>query len=307
MFSAKKLEKLVAAGIISPEQKSEILKFDDTTSGGFVMKALSLLAIFTIGIGVISMIASNWEAISDGVKLFVMFVVLFATAGGAVYYRQTGQTDKAENWLVGLFLFTGAAIGLVIQIYHLSGGKMHTPFGFWCLTTLPLLFAAKKKNIAYFWVSLFLAWCAMFFISFKAFRLERLLEVYALLVAVGFLLNKYVPNFVAGSVLKKQSFFAFYLVLAVYILWYSGERLLISAGILLATSFLYYHYQDYRKVRLNIKFAGLWVFGAYIYFGDEIGLFSTGLGLILSGVLLILLLKGVSKISKQIKGGQKNA
>jgi len=307
MFSAKKLEKLVAAGIISPEQKSEILKFDDAVSGGFVMKALSLLAIFTIGVGVISIVASNWEAISDGVKLFVMFAVLFGTAGGAVYYRQTGQTDKAENWLAGLFLFVGAAIGLVIQIYHLSGGKIHTPFGFWCLATLPLLFAAKKKNVAYFWVLLFLVWCTMWLTDYWPFRLQLLLEAYATLLAVGFLLCKYVPSFAAGSVLEKQSFFAFYLVLAVYILWYSLSHLLISAGILLATSFLYYHDREYRKIRLNIKFAGLWVFSAYIYLGDKIGLFSTGIGMIISGVVLIAVLKGISKISKQLRGGQENA
>jgi len=307
MFSAKKLEKLVAAGIISPKQKSEILEFDDAASGGFVMKALSLLAIFTIGIGVISLVASNWEAISDGVKLFVMFAVLFATAARAVYYRKRGQTDKAENWLAGLFLFTGAAIGLIIQIYHLSGGKIHTPFGFWCLATLPLLFAAKKKNVAYFWVPLFLVWCTMWLTDYWSFRLQLLLEAYATLLAVGFLLCKYVPSFAAGSVLKKQSFFAFYLVLAVYILWYSLPHLLISAGILLVSSFLYYHYQDYRKIRLNIKFAGLWVFSAYIYLGDKIGLFSTGVGMILSGVALILLLKVVSKLLARIKTEKKNA
>lgn len=305
MFKAKKLDKLVGAGIISPEQKQQILEFEDKAGSGLVMRALNLLGIFTIGIGVISLVASNWEDISDSLKLIVMFMMLAGAAGMTVWCKQKGQDNTAEKWLVGVFLFVGAAIGLVIQVYQLSGNIYHLPFAFWWAATLPLLFAAKKKYVAWFWVPLFLAWCAMY--AGGGFWLEVCLGVYAALYAGGWLLSKYKPDFVAGEVLRRDACFAFYLVLAGYMLLQDEWHLLISGLILLLTSALYHHLKDYRHVRFNIKFGGLWVLSLYIWLGDKIGLFSTGIGLIISGVGLILLLKGVVKVSKRINGGIENA
>lgn len=305
MFKARQLDKLVKAGIISKEQQKQILAFDDTAGGGFVMRALNLLGIFTIGIGVISLVASNWEYISDNLKLIVMFAVLFGTAGMAVVDKLKGQDERSEKWLVALFLLVGAAIGLVIQIYQLSGNIMHLPFALWWAATLPLLFAAKKKYVVWFWVPLFLAWCAMY--AGGKYWLEILLAVYAALFAGGWALSKYKPDFAAGEVLRRDACFAFYLVLAGYILWWKLSHLIIGALILLLTSVIYHTFKDYRKVRLNIKFVGVWVFSLYGYLGDEIGLFSTGIGMIISGVVLIALVKGVAKWSKLVKRGEKNA
>lgn len=304
MFKVKQLDKLVKAGIITVEQQKQILAYDDT-GGGFVMRALNLLGIFTIGVGVISLVASNWEYIGDNLKLIVMFALLFGAAGMAVSNKLKGQDNRAEKWLVVLFLFVGAAIGLVIQIYQLSGNIMHLPFALWWAATLPLLFAAKKKYVAWFWVPLFLGWCAMYAFDYQTFGLEKFLVVYAALYAGGSFLSKYKPDFVAGEVLRRDACFVFYFVLAEYILWWNSLHLTISALILLLTSGVYHYFKDYGKVRLNIKFAGLWVFSLYIYLGDKIGLFSTGIGLIISGVLLIALVKGVVKWSKLIKKEEK--
>ena len=303
MFKAKQLDKLVKAEIISDEQQKQILAYDDGVGGGFVMRALNLLGIFTIGIGVISLVASNWEYLGDNLKLIMMFVLLSGAAGMAVSNKLKGQDNKAEKWLVALFLLVGAAIGLVIQVYHLSGNIYHLPFAFWWAATLPLLFAAKKKYVAWFWMPLFLAWCAMY--AGGRHWLEILLAVYVTLFVSGWALSKYKPDFAAGSVLQRDAFLAFYLVLAIYILWYKFSHLVVSGVILLMTSCVYQYFKEYRKVRLNIKFAGLWVFSLYIWLGDKIGLFGTGIGLIISGAVLIALVKGVSKWSKLVKKEEK--
>ncbi len=303
MFKAKQLDKLVKAEIISGEQQKQILAYDDGVGGGFVMRALNLLGIFTIGIGVISLVASNWEYLGDNLKLIMMFVLLSGAAGMAVSNKLKGQDNKAEKWLVALFLLVGAAIGLVIQVYHLSGNIYHLPFAFWWAATLPLLFAAKKKYVAWFWMPLFLAWCAMY--AGGRHWLEILLAVYVTLFVSGWALSKYKPDFAAGSVLQRDAFLAFYLVLVIYILWYKFSHLVVSGVILLMTSFVYQYFKEYRKVRLNIKFAGLWVFSLYIWLGDKIGLFGTGIGLIISGAVLIALVRGVSKWSKLVKKEEK--
>lgn len=308
MFKAKQLNKLVKAGIISADQEKQILAYDDGISGGFVMRALNLLGIFTIGIGVISLVASNWEYLGDNLKLIVMFALLFGAAEKVILYKQKGFDVQAEKCLVLLFLLVGAAIGLVIQVYHLSGDIWHLPVAFWWVTTLPLLFAAKKKYVAWFWVPLFLAWCAMY-AGERYWRdlLDTLLVTYAAVFAGGWTLSRCKPDFAAGAVLERDAFFAFYLVLAFYILSWNLSNLIIGGLILFATSVVYYCLKDYRKVRLNIKFAGLWVFSLYIYLGGKIGLFGTGIGLIVSGGVLIALIKVVSRISKQVTEEKKNA
>ena len=47
------------------------------------------------------------------------------------------------------------------------------------------------------------------------------------------------------------------------------------------------------------------MFSLYIWLGDKIGLFGTGIGLIISGAVLIALVKGVSKWSKLVKKEEK--
>ena len=57
MFKAKKLNKLVAAGIITQTQKQQILEYDDNADSlALVSRALMLLGIFTVGLGIISLI-----------------------------------------------------------------------------------------------------------------------------------------------------------------------------------------------------------------------------------------------------------
>ena len=64
MFKAKKLNKLVAAGIITQTQKQQILEYDDNAdSRALVSRALMLLGIFTVGLGIISLVASTWQDI----------------------------------------------------------------------------------------------------------------------------------------------------------------------------------------------------------------------------------------------------
>ena len=140
----------------------------------------------------ISLVASNWEYLGDNLKFDMMFVLLSGAAGMAVSNKLKGQDNKAEKWLVALFLLVGAAIGLVIQVYHLSGNIYHLPFAFWWAATLPLLFAAKKKYVAWFWMPLFLAWCAMY--AGGRHWLEILLAVYVTLFVSGWALSKYKPD-----------------------------------------------------------------------------------------------------------------
>lgn len=320
MFKAKKLDKLVEAGIISAKQRQQILDFDKDKHSGFVARMLSLLGVFIIGLGVISIVAANWNGINDAVKLFVMFGLLFGCGMLAFYWQKNGMVEKAERLLVGLFLLSGAAIGLIIQVYQLSGGKWYTVLLVWCLVTLPLLFAAEKKYVAYFWVPVFLVWCdcLMWDLRYKGI-LHAIHDpfgyvIYDMVLFAGFaflgkMIMKYQPRFTIGEPLCKYGLFAFYLCLALYIIfaWHNITRLLIAGGILIVSSYIYRYYKNYALIRRNVKFAGLIAAVFYVNFADRFGLLNSGIGMILFGIGLILLVKYWAKLVAIFAGEKKNA
>ena len=312
MFKAKKLDKLVLAGIISSKQKQQILDFDKDKNSGFAAKLLSILGIFIIGVGVISIIAANWDGISDTIKLFVMFLMLFGSGMLAFYWDKNGMTEKAEKMLVGLFLLSGAAIGLIIQVYQLSGGKWYNVLLVWCLVTLPLLFALKKSYVAYFWVPVFLVWCDAVFWDWRGTRgLAAFYDpfgymlwdigFFAAFAFIGKMIMKYTSQMTVGKALCKYSLFAVYLCLALYIVsaWKITHisRLGIAIALLVVSGFVYRYYGAYHLIRRNIKFGGLVAVMFYVNFADRFGLLHSGIGLILSGVGLILLVKYWKKIT----------
>ena len=159
MFKAKKLNKLVAAGIITQTQKQQILEYDDNADSlALVSRALMLLGIFTVGLGIISLIASNWQDIGRTAKLATMLALLAGTGGLVWHWQSQGKRAAAEKMLLGEFFLVGAGIGLIIQVFQLSGGKIYDPLAVWCLVAAPLLFVTGQKLVSYFWVPLFLVW-----------------------------------------------------------------------------------------------------------------------------------------------------
>ena len=326
MFKAKQLDKLLQAGIISEEQKEQILNFENRKNTGFVSRLITLLGVFTIGIGIISVIASNWNNIGDAVKLVVMFAALFGCGISAGIYHQKGAFEKCEKLLVVMFLLVAAAIGLIIQIYQLSGGKWYSVLAIWFLVTAPLLFVSGKNCVAYFWTPVFLVWCDCLMWDFRlhlhyqytdvyvdrmGFYLFYDMSLFAGFALLGKLMVHYFPKQTLGKALVKYSLFAAYFCLASYIIsarsWKHFYRLIIAAIILVASGFVYKRFGAYALIRRNIKFGGLIVAMFYINLADHIGLLHSGIGLILSGVGLLFLVKFCSKIMSALAKEKKNA
>ena len=309
MFKPRQLDKLVDAGIITPTQKLQILDFDNDVGHSWVYRILMTLGIFTLGVGVISIVAANWQDIGDMVKLIVMLLLLLFSALGVLYYLKQNKTKVAEKWALSEFLFSGAAIGLVIQIFQLSGGKIYAPLGVWALITFSLLFLPKQKLISYFWMPLFLTWAVMWIGDiwwdiFESF--DCVLLFFAGLVALGKFLDWRKPNFSVGDVLFREALICLYLCLAFYIIaagFDSHEGLMV-----LFKSFLYVgvfavcfvKFKQYRIVRSFVKLAGLAIVMLYINFGERFGLFETGIGLMISGALLIAALVFLPKFIRRV-------
>ncbi len=150
----KKLSEWVSADLITTKQKEQLQAYENSRQKNTALKAMLFLASVCLGLGVISIIAYNWQQISNAVKLTSYFVLLFAIVGVNIWalHKQKEQLFNTTLFINALWCLAG--IGLIAQIYHLSSPNLEALL-FWCLITLPLLPLASYKWLPFIWFPTF--------------------------------------------------------------------------------------------------------------------------------------------------------
>ncbi len=156
------------------------------------------LGAFSIGLGVVAIIASNWQAIPPMCKLLVDFAMLIFVVGGIFWAKEKNKTKLFELFLFLYALFILASIGLVAQIFHLPANGMSAIL-FWSILTFPLIFLSKKPLLAFVWLPAFFVSIAEKLMDINWFRdfVELLTDISPyfapyLLVFLVFALYQYV-------------------------------------------------------------------------------------------------------------------
>lgn len=324
----KKLNLWESQNLISAAQKAQIYDFEKSHKKyGFFM-AMVLLGLFIIALGIISIVAANWYAISASVKLVCYFIML----GGATYgiFRAWEQQKKIwfEGGLLFLFIATAAGIGLIGQTFQLSGNWEDFAL-FWTLLTLPLVVVCRRIVLPLFWWPLFwhsiLGYLAKFdwLVDWleKIFEKLRFLENYPAMVVVivlcfyglffalfNFLYKRFNhhPVWKAAiaytyiclyavpivTLMVEYSCRHFFSVFAVCVLFFG---LMISLG-----------YKQNKSGLVNSNLVALYISSIVLYFRALGGLLATGIGLITSGIVLIGSLYAFRRFMKYIKGAKNN-
>jgi len=101
------------------------------------------LGAFIVGLGFISLVAANWKMIPDFLKLVVDFGILTGAVVLANRFSKNQQPLWFEGTLVFILFFTLASMGLVSQIYHLSG-PLYQSILLWAFLTVGVM--AYSKN-----------------------------------------------------------------------------------------------------------------------------------------------------------------
>jgi len=152
----KKTGAWVEQGIIQPEQAEQILEFE-RDAGKSRWTRIGLYGFLLLGgcvmaVGVISLIAANWEVIPAAVKLAVDFLML-AALGGGIYWAGIRGREIAFDLLCTIFiLWCLATIGLISQVFH-TGGQIHQALAFWLVITFPLASMGKKMFLPALWTA----------------------------------------------------------------------------------------------------------------------------------------------------------
>lgn len=148
------LNELLNAQVITKEtaQKIEAYyqnKTPETNNRLFVV--FGILGAILIGLGIILILAHNWDNLSRGVKLFFAFLPLLLGQGlcGFTLLKKPESTAWRESSAVFLFFAVGASIALVSQIYNLPG-EQSTFILTWLLLCLPLIYIMKSSIVSLF-------------------------------------------------------------------------------------------------------------------------------------------------------------
>ncbi len=142
----------VKAGLISQEQLEAIEAFEAKESHGGLIYWLGWLAAISIVLGLIALIAANWEMIPPLVK-----VLAYAFSYGAVAYAVVGpfKDRPVISEVIKLFLmaYTFAGIGLIAQIYHLHSAPYKGIF-FWSALTFGIMIQCREVFASLAWLIL---------------------------------------------------------------------------------------------------------------------------------------------------------
>lgn len=310
----KKLALWQQNNLISNEQSEAIKNFENKNNNSHIFYALLSLGIFIITLGLISLIAANWDEISDSVKLSAEFIFLFGLSGAAFMAYNRSQKRIFEIEIFALFFLIGASVGLNAQIFQTTG-TLNDGMILWAAFSIPLLWLSPKKQIPLFWVPIalvslfgnydFLLWLENI-IEYMTETLGYPLAAGAVILCFGllctlfrYLQKKLSQPFALLSVLSGYcEFFIYFCALLALIAEFSLGMMIVSV-ITFALGCGYYYYGNSKKLmNFNISMIGVCFFIAYLRLFSD--LTTTGIGLIISGIVFLGLIFITRKLIKYL-------
>lgn len=141
----REIERWVAEGLVSPVQAETIRKRYPEEAAGVAWSTVLFPALgaVTIGLGVVLLVAYNWDAIPRLGKIAVLALGVAAAHGAGLALRARGSEALAEgSALFGTMLY-GSGIWLVAQAYH---RPVDSAAGFllWSLGAIAVAWAAPS-------------------------------------------------------------------------------------------------------------------------------------------------------------------
>lgn len=141
----QELPVLVNKGVM-PQQQADAIKeyYSKANAAGkrkTVLIICSILGFLLIGLGVISLLAHNWDELGRPIRAFLSVMPLLAgiLLTGWAMSRQKASPGLLEGTATFLTLMIGASIALVSQTYNISGELVDFVLT-WMLLSVPLVY-----------------------------------------------------------------------------------------------------------------------------------------------------------------------
>lgn len=146
----KDLQELVNANVISEEVAADIQAYYSSkhkSPRNKLFIAFAILGALLIGLGIILIIAHNWDDLSKTTKTIIAFLPLLIgqALSGYALFRRNDSTAWREAASAFLFCAVGASISLISQIYNIPGDEA-TFLRTWMLLCLPLIYLMRSSS-----------------------------------------------------------------------------------------------------------------------------------------------------------------
>jgi uncharacterized membrane protein len=148
-----KLEEWQSAGILPADVAARILLHEEQRhrQRPYLLYALGGLGALAVGTGIVSLVASNWDAIPPGAKLGLDVLLVAALSAGIARADARRAAWVRETLLVLQYGVVLASIGLIAQIYHLGGAPYEALLA-WTALTAFLMSRGRTPVVAAIWV-----------------------------------------------------------------------------------------------------------------------------------------------------------
>ena len=145
----KDIPELVKADVISQETADKIRDYyrkqgGQSTNRLFIV--FGILGAILVGLGIILIIAHNWDELSRTTKILLAFLPLLVgqVLCGFVLLKKQDSVAWKESGTSFLVFTVGASISLVSQIYNIPG-NLSSFLLTWMLLCLPLIYVMKSS------------------------------------------------------------------------------------------------------------------------------------------------------------------
>jgi len=149
MSILKEIPELVEADVISQDTAEKIRDYYRQKGGqsqGKLFIIFGILGAILVGLGIMLIIAHNWDDLSRTSKTGLAFLPLIAGQALCVFTLVKKEVSVAWRESASAFLFfaVGASISLISQIYHIPG-NLGAFILTWMLLCLPLIYLMKSS------------------------------------------------------------------------------------------------------------------------------------------------------------------
>ncbi len=145
----KDISELTQAGVITKDTADRIqdyYKDKSESSANRLFIVFGILGAILVGLGIILIVAHNWDELSRLTKTFFAFLPLLVgqLICGFILIKKQDSTAWRESGAAFLFFSIGSCIALVSQIYNIPG-NLSLFFLTWMLLSLPIIYVMKSS------------------------------------------------------------------------------------------------------------------------------------------------------------------
>lgn len=146
------IDELIEAGVIDWNTGDKIRNYYEnkpSKNSNRILIFFGILGALLVGLGIILIVAHNWDRLSISFKTVLAFTPLVIAQGICVMVKLKRNDSQAwkEGASVFLFLAVGAAMALISQVWQIEG-DMRQFILTWLLLALPIMFLMPSSAVS---------------------------------------------------------------------------------------------------------------------------------------------------------------